>query len=70
MSPALLAVIVSLVEEAIKLEPGVVAAFKSIFAKDNATPADWQAVKDAVLASRYEDFVPDTAIGKTPPPTV
>lgn len=67
MSPQLLALIISLVEEAIKIEPSIAAALKSIFGKTNATPEDWQAVNDAVLAQRYEDFVPDTGIGKTPP---
>lgn len=69
MPPAVLTLVISLVEEAIKIEPGIQAALTSIFSKPQATPADWQAVKDAVLAKRYEDFVPDTAIGKTPPTT-
>lgn len=64
MSPALLALIVSMVEEAVKIAPGVVADIKTVLSKNDATPADWQAVKDKVLSMRYEDFVPATAIGK------
>ena len=66
MTPNLIALIVSMVEELVKIAPGVVSDIKNVLSKTDATPADWQAVKDAVLAKRYEDFVPDTQIGKPP----
>lgn len=62
MSPALLTILLSLVEELVKIEPEIAAQLKAIFAKETATPEDWQAVKDAVLSKRYRDLVPDTQI--------
>lgn len=62
MPPATLALIVGLVEEAIKDTPELVAEFQKIFAIKNATPADWQALKTTVLAENYEQYVPDSAI--------
>jgi len=62
MSPTLLASIVALVAEAVKLEPQFEQDLKAIFAKNTATPADWQALKDSVLAKKYKDYVPDSKI--------
>ena len=67
MSQALLAIIVSLVEEAVKLAPSIVADFQAIFNKPNPTPADWSALRASILAKNYEDFVPDTALPPDPP---
>lgn len=67
MSSALLALIVSLVEEAVKLAPNVAADIKAIFNKTDATPQDWADLKAKILANTYESYVPDTQIGKTPP---
>jgi hypothetical protein len=62
MNPAMLAIVVSLVEEAIKQEPAIVAEFQNIFSKPNPTPEDWQALRVKVLAKSYGDYVPDSAI--------
>lgn len=66
MSTTLIALIVSMVEELVKIAPGVVTDIQTVLSKPQATPDDWQAIKDKVLAKRYEDFVPDTQIGKPP----
>ena len=50
MTPALIATILSLVETAINQEPAIAAALKDIFSKADPTPADWAAVRAAVLA--------------------
>jgi hypothetical protein len=62
MSPATIALIISLVEEAIKIEPSVQAALKSIFTKANPTPADWMTLRAAVLAGDYSQYVPDSGL--------
>lgn len=67
MSPALLATIISLVEQAIKDAPGILAEFQGIFNKPNPTPEDWQAMRVAILAKSYKDFVPDSALPDNPP---
>ena len=59
MSPAMLAIIVGLVEEAIKLEPVLAAELKSLFAKDNPTPDDWIALKTKVVGTSFESLAPD-----------
>ena len=62
MTPALLAAIVSLVEEAIIQEPAIAAEFKNIFSKANPTPDDWTALRDKVLSKNYSDYVPGTEL--------
>jgi hypothetical protein len=51
MNPALIAAVLSLVEEAISQEPAIAAALQNIFSKPNPTPEDWAAVRAAVLAA-------------------
>jgi hypothetical protein len=65
MNPATLSLIISLVEEAIKVEPSVQAALTSIFTKANPTPADWEALHAAVLANDYSSYVPDSGLPKS-----
>lgn len=62
MSPAMIAGILTLIEQAIADEPQIAAAIKTIFAKADPSPADWQAVRAAVLAKTYKDYVPTTQI--------
>lgn len=62
MNPALLAAIVSLIEEAVTLAPGVIDDFKLIFNNPSPTPADWEALRAKVLAKSYEDYVPASAL--------
>ena len=54
----MLALIFSLVEEAVKITPGLVTAFEEIFSKPNPTPEDWAALRAKVLAENYADYVP------------
>jgi hypothetical protein len=58
MTPAAIALIISLVEEAVKEEPAIQADIVNIFTKSNPTPADWEALRAKVLAKGYGDYVP------------
>lgn len=60
------ALIVGLVEEAIKDAPGLINEFKAIFAVANPTTANWAAFKAKVASESYEQYVPDTALPKVP----
>ncbi|MGH8023185.1 MAG: hypothetical protein ACRED1_06370 [Limisphaerales bacterium] len=62
MSPALISLIISLVEEAITEAPQIVADLESIFALPNPSPADWEALRQKVLAKSYADYVPASAL--------
>lgn len=62
MTPQMLALVVGLVEEAIKDTPELVVEFKKIFGTTDPVSADWNALKVKVLAESYEQYVPNTAI--------
>jgi hypothetical protein len=62
MPPAMIGLIISLVEELVKIAPSVVTDIQAIFNKPNPTPADWQAIRDSVMAKKYTDFVPDSQL--------
>ena len=62
MNPALLALIVSLIEEAVKVAPGVAEDLKLIFENPSPVPADWEALRAKVLAKSYADYVPASAL--------
>lgn len=62
MSPATLALILSLIEEAVKEAPAVVTELQSIFSNPNPTPADWENLRATVLAKTYKDYVPATQL--------
>jgi hypothetical protein len=66
MNTALAAAILALVETAIEQEPKIQESLKSIFAKSNPTPADWQAERNALASEPYETVVPHTQL--TGPP--
>jgi hypothetical protein len=61
MNPALLALIVQLVEEAIKVYPALSADLREIFSKQNPTPEDWLILREKVLAERFETLAPHAA---------
>ena len=42
--------VISLVEEAIKEEPAIESALRSIFSKPDPTATDWKAERDALIA--------------------
>jgi hypothetical protein len=62
MSPQLIALVISLVEEAIKDTPALVEDLKAIFSNPNPSPADWEALRAKVLAKSYADYVPASAL--------
>lgn len=62
MSPALIAAIIALIQEAITLEPQIAAELSAIFALGNPSPADWEALRAKVLAKSYTDYVPATML--------
>jgi len=62
MSPATIALIISLVQEAIKDAPHLIADFKAIFSKADPTPADWMALRERVLATSFESLAPNTPL--------
>ena len=72
MPPAILALIVTIVEEAIKVAPSFAVAMKTIFTKDNPTPADFAALRAAVASESYAQFVPasDLPAAAAPEPPV
>ena len=59
MSPATIALIIGLVEEAIKVEPALAAELQALFSKPDPTPADWLALKTRVLGQSFESLAPD-----------
>lgn len=62
MDPATIALIVGLVEAAIKDSPELIAEFKALFAKDTVVPQDWLDLKAKVLSMSYAQYVSDSAI--------
>lgn len=59
MTPATLALIVGLIEEAIKVEPLIATELSKIFSKTNPVPADYMALKLRVLGIPFEALAPD-----------
>ena len=68
MSPAAIALIISLVEEAIKDYPAIAADLTAIFSKPNPTPDDWNALRAKVLGETFEALAP-AAAANLPPAT-
>ena len=59
MNPATIALIIGLVEEAIKLEPAIAAELQSLFNKPQPTPADWMALRERIKTQSFESLAPD-----------
>ena len=70
MTPTALALIFSLVEEAVKIEPALAADLAAIFSKPNPTPADWEALRTKLLGESYAAFVPASDLPQSPAPVV
>jgi len=64
MNPATIALIISLVEEVVKIAPEAYADFQAIFNNPNPTAADWQALRDKALAKGYAQYVPESDLPK------
>ncbi|MEI7809635.1 MAG: hypothetical protein WCJ07_14240 [Verrucomicrobiota bacterium] len=62
MNPAMIALILSLVEEAIKVYPTLSADLAAIFSKPNPTPADWFILRSKVQAMKFEEIAPDVKL--------
>lgn len=62
MDAVTISLIISLIEKAVEDEPKIAAALKSIFSKADPTPADWDALRDSILANDYTDYVPDSGL--------
>jgi hypothetical protein len=62
MSPTTIALIVSLLEEAIKVSPAIATELKAIFAKPQPTPQDWLSLKIKVLGQSFESLAPDAPV--------
>jgi hypothetical protein len=62
MPPQAVSLGLFVIEEAIKLVPGLYSEIQALFTKPDPTPADWEALRARVLAKSYRDFVPETAL--------
>ena len=69
MNPATIALIVSLVEEAIKVYPQLAAELSVIFTKPNPTPEDWLALKAKIQSQTFESIAPHAAADLPPDST-
>jgi hypothetical protein len=69
MNPALISLIVSLVQEAIALEPSILTDLQTLFANPAPTPADWEALRQTVLSKTYGSYVPASALPSTSTPS-
>ncbi len=62
MNPALLALVLQLIEFVIKEEPAVEAELKAIFSKAEVTPADWNMLRAKILAQSFTALAPDAKL--------
>src|SRR5581483_11655594 len=62
MPPAIIALILSALEELISITPGLLEELRAIFANPSPTPADWEALRQKVTAKSYADYVPASAL--------
>lgn len=62
MSPAALALIVGLVEEAIKDTPALISELQTIFNNANPTADDWAALRARVLSDTFASLAPDAPL--------
>lgn len=59
MSPALIPLILGLVELLVKYQPQIAAELRTIFAKPNPTPEDWMALRAKVAIQSFAELAPD-----------
>lgn len=67
MNPATIALIISLIEEAVKIAPGIYDDLTLLFDNPSPTPADWEALRAKVLSKSYADYVPASALAAASP---
>lgn len=58
----MLALVIGLVEEAIKLYPSIADEIKAITSKPNPTPEDWFALKSRIMAMDFATLAPDVKL--------
>lgn len=63
MSPATIALIISLVEEAIKLRPMLQEELSALFSAPDPKPEDWVHLRERVLTTPFETLAPDAPTG-------
>lgn len=61
MNPQIIALLIQLVELAIKEEPAIALELHNIFSKPNPSAADWQALREKVLGESFESLSPAAA---------
>lgn len=66
MTPVALALLISLVEEAIKIEPSLAAEISALFARQNPTPQDWMDLRARVLGESFAALAPNAAANLAP----
>lgn len=59
MNPAVLNLIISFVELAIKEAPAIRAELQAILSKNNPTPDDWLNLKAKIQLQTFESLAPD-----------
>lgn len=70
MPPATLSLIFFIIEEAIKLEPGIATELKGLFSAGEVTPDLLASLRAKIAAETYESFAPAIPAGDTVPVTV
>ena len=68
MPPGTLQLILFGLEEVIKMEPSVASELSTLFSGAQPTAADWQALRNRVLAKSYSDYDPGTGAAAQPVP--
>lgn len=58
----MLALIVGIVEEAIKLYPSIAEEIKAITSKPDPTPEDWMVLKSRIMAMDFATLAPDVKL--------
>jgi hypothetical protein len=61
MSPAAIALLIQLIELAIKEEPAIALELHDIFSNPNPSADDWQALREKVLSESFDSLAPHAA---------
>jgi hypothetical protein len=59
-------IILTIIESALKLVPGLVTEIRDLVNKGDPTPEDWAKLREKVAQKAYEDYI--IAAGGKPPP--
>ncbi len=70
MGPEAISLAVFIIQEAVKNEPAIADAIRSLFNKADPTPDDWAALRAKVQGKSYADYVPDSALAAAAPGAV